>query len=80
MISLLKEFFEKCWLEGWIKGWTEGWMEVRNEFCIKDQYELMLKCKIAAIHDMLSRGIELEDALMITELEREVYEGHSDKA
>lgn len=40
----------------------------------------MLKCKIAAIHDMISRGIELEDALMITELEREVYEGHSDKA
>lgn len=68
MISPLKEFFEKCWLEGWIKGWIE------------DQYELMLKCKIAAIHDMISRGIELEDALMITELEREVYEGHSDKA
>lgn len=80
MISPLKEFFEKCWLEGWIKGWMEGWTEVRNEVSIENQHELMLKCKIGAIHNMLSRGIELEDALMITELEREVYEGHSDKA
>lgn len=58
---------------------VETMCKLMEEFAEKCKAEGKLEDKLEIVQNMLSRGIDLEEALMLTGLEREVYEEYDNK-
>ncbi len=74
MCRLVDEYAEKYAEKREAKGRTEGLIEGRMEGKLTGRVE----GKVETIRNMLSKGITLEEALELTELDRKTYEEFSE--